>query len=304
MTDQAQEYIRRQPGDMITAEDWNGLQAKIRADITGQIETAKQEIKKSGVERADNADKFDNKTPKHWTDELDQRYAPKVHDHEGMAGYRRYFKHMQANQSVVLEHNLGRMPLVDVYELLPVGPQLEPAINDKFYLYYHHEERDRDALFTRDRATKRWAWGTPIEQVLQEHQVQWEDDDSLGDVVNDLLDAFFNTPNTDEMDHRTSPWINDHRGDLIRDLKQRDEWPDIRWMFRPFKVVVGYELFEQNQGALSAIDITHLSYNTLALTTPGSLGMQRIPPGRNRDGGDGAFGDNREFVDLMILLRS
>ncbi|HVF99136.1 MAG TPA: hypothetical protein VND68_04810 [Chloroflexia bacterium] len=301
------EYIHRDPGELITAEDWNGIQTAVQADIVAKLEAAKQEIKRTGVSRADNADKFDNKTPKDLTDDLDKRYAYRVHDHEGQSSYRRYIKRLEVGQTVVLEHKLGRFPLVDVYELLPVAPHLKAAdgtpapINDRFYLYYGHEERDRDALFTRDRGTKRWAWGTPIEQVLRENKVEWEDDDSLGDVINDLLDAFFNTPDADEIEHGTSAWINDHRKELISTLKLQNEWPDIYWTLRPFKLIAGYPLAASNGGGL--VDVTHLSYDTLAIIAPGEFGKAKRAPSPARP--PEVIEDvEREFLDLMILLRS
>lgn len=291
-------YEDFQPGDLVEAERMNSMQDKIKTDIQNQVSSAKDEIRETGVERADNADQFDNRTPKEWTDELDERYAPKVHDHEGQTVYRRYFKRMRADQTVVLEHELDRLPLVDVYQLLPVPPEDAEgnAQESVFYLYYHHEERDRDVLFTEDRGMVRWPWGTPLEQMLYEYGVEWEDDDSLGDVVNDFLDAFFKPPVVDHMEHRTSVWINEHRESIISDLKRRDEWPDIRWVVRPHKLVVGLPMSTVSDAGdgtgdgitiTPAVNVAHLSYDTLAVMAAGNLG------------GD----ENGNAIDLMILLR-
>jgi hypothetical protein len=299
MTNTNEFFERYEPGQLIEAGRMNAMQAKIKQEIDKKIAAAKDEIKKTGVERADNADKFDNKTPLAWTNELDQRYAPKVHDHEGLASYRRYFKRLEANQIVVLEHKLGRFPLVDIYDLLSIDMRVianEPRIPEKFYVYYHHEERDRDVLYTRDRGATRWPWGTPIEQLLLENQVQWEDDDSLGDVVNDLFDAFFKPPFVDHMEHRTSKWIDDHRESLIGDLKKRDEWPDIRWVVRPHKgegrlvVPLPAAPVPDNreipiQPTIYYPEVEHLSYDAL------SLKLANVRPAD-------------AIVDLMILLRS
>ena len=293
MTEERVPYIKRNPGDLVAAEDWNELQVKIQEDMQDQIEAAKEEITETGVERADNADKFDNKTPKGWTDDLDERYALKVHDHEELAAYRRYYKQMEPDDTIVLEHELGRFPLVDVYELqsiLPAPTEGDP-IDEKFYLYYHHEERDRDVLYTRDRGRVRWPWGASLEQLLLEYQVEWEDDDSLGDVVNDFLDAFF-APPTDHITHLTSLWIDDKRDRTIEELKRRDEWPDVRWAVRPQRLVAGSPLPVIGptpapgavvQMASPVVNIHHLSYDTLEVNTAADLG---------RD------------IDLMILLRS
>src|SRR5687768_3703309 len=52
MSDQPQPYIARNPGDLISAEDWNDLQKKIRADIAKQVKDARDLITKEGVSRA------------------------------------------------------------------------------------------------------------------------------------------------------------------------------------------------------------------------------------------------------------
>lgn len=285
-------FIKHEAGGPITAEDSNAMQVQIKEYVENEIESAKTEIREGSVKQAENAEKFADKTPKNWTDELDQRYAPKVHDHEELAGYRRYFKRLKVDQKVVLEHQLGRFPLVDVYELLPVSSVGANATDQKstFYLYYHHEERDRDVLFTEDRGMKRWPWGIPLEKILQEYHVQWDDDDTLGDVVNDFLDAFFKPPEVDHMEHRTSIWINDHRKEIISDLKSHDEWPDIRWVVKPHKLIVGRVPGNANipSEALWWIDVVHLSYDALEVAVTGTDAPGQQPP----------------LVDLMILLRS
>lgn len=302
MVSETTPYISRNPGDLVTAEDWNEVQVKIKEDIEDKIEAAKEEIKETGVDQAGNADKFDNKTPKNWTDELDQRYAPKVHDHEGLAAYRRYFKRLRANDTVVLEHKLGRFPLAEVYELLPIAPTVATGtpITEKFYLYYHHEERDRDVLFTEDRGVVRWPWGTPLKQLLDEYQVKWEDDDSLGDVINDFLEAFFKPPAVDHIEHKTSKWIDEYRKSLIGELKTRDEWPDICWVVRPSKLIVGSPLSaisgtgadKTSVGTVTPlVNVAHLSYDTLAVTAAADLGTD-------------AASNPVTTIDLMILLRS
>lgn len=202
---------------------------------------------------------------------------------------KRYFKRLRAGQAVVLEHELGGLPLVDVYELLSIAPTVPSGtpITEKFYLYYHHEERDRDLLYTEDRSLERWPWGIPLEQMLPEYQVEWDDDDSLGDVVNDFLDAFFKPPAVDHIEHKTSRWIGDHRESIISDLKRRDEWKDIRWAFRPEKLVVGH-VHPFPEPGFHLLNVQHLTYDTLAVIFP----TPPAPPGPPPQ------------IDLMILLRS
>src|SRR5439155_17648833 len=92
-------------------------------DIAAEIEAAKDDIvHTTGVDKAKDSDEFDGKTAKEWTDELDERYALKAHDHEGQSVWRRYIKQFtpQVNEAL-LEHKLGRFPIVDTYELLTVA---------------------------------------------------------------------------------------------------------------------------------------------------------------------------------------
>ncbi len=135
----------------------------------------------------------------------------------------------------------------------------------------------------------RWPWGTPFEQLLDEYQVEWEDDDSLGDVVNDFLDAFFKPPTVDHLEHKTSKWIDDHRESLIGGLKKRNEWPDIRWVVRPEKLIVGHfhPFGAPEPPAFHFHNFHHVSYDALAVIYP-------QPPA----------GASPQPIDLMILLRS
>lgn len=313
-----QPYIRREPGDLITAEDWNAMQERIQEDMETRGEALRTRITQEGVSRADNAEQFDKRTPKEWVERLDERYSLKIHDHEGRAVYRRYFKRIRPGQTVVLNHQLGRFPLVDVYELLEVlNTQPWAPLNllekeerekmeeirkelvvtgggappTKFYLYYHHEERERDRLFTEDRGMVRAPWGIPFEAMLDEYDVEWEDDDTLGDVYNDFLQAFFKPPWVDPMEYAVSPWINERRRMKIAELKVNDEWDDIRWVMRPVSLLYGRLPGDQEvPGDVPWwLDVAQLSYDAIAL---------RLLTGRQQ------INLRVTNVDLMILLRS
>jgi hypothetical protein len=54
-------YITRNPGDLITAEDWNEMQRKIKEDIAAQVRDAIDKIDK--VPNADNAAKLETRLP-------------------------------------------------------------------------------------------------------------------------------------------------------------------------------------------------------------------------------------------------
>jgi hypothetical protein len=285
MSKEASAYIPRNPGDQITANDWNGVQVEIKKDIAAQVEKGKAEVKQEGVSKAENADKFDNKTPKNYADESDQKYAPKGHDHEGKDVYKRYFKRLEINQTVILNHSLGRFPIVDLYELLPIPLNLTTGpVTTAFYLYYGRIESDSDKLYTKDRGGERSPWGTPFEQVLNEYGINPEDKHTLNDVLNDFLQRFFDSRYVDDgIDYKNSKWIDEHKGTTVGDLRRQGEWNDIRWVVRPQKIGFG-PIPPETAPALATdgtakaagprtVTVDHLSYNRLALTAKGEINL-------------------------------
>lgn len=271
-------YIPHNPGDLITSEDWNDVQKRIKEDIDSKIGVAKEAIKKSGVERANNADKFDNKTPKAWTDELDQRYAPKVHDHEGMAAYRRFIKEFTSEvDKVLLKHDLGRFPLVDVYELVPVTAKAD-FTDCKLLFYYGHADAEDFGLWVKV-YRDRMPMGIPFEQLLAELGVEYEDDDTIEDVLNDMWNAFMRDPN-DEIKHCTTPWVDECCGQrrTVGDLKKANQWPDLYVAIKSKKCGKGTD------NTNCQVEVTQVNYDTLLLEAP--------------------LGANSQPLDLMILLRS
>jgi hypothetical protein len=305
MTAQPAPYIPHDPGDLITAEDWNQMQVKIKEDIAGQIEDAKEDITHTGVDRADNADKFDQKTPKAWVDELDKRYALQGHDHEGITAYRRFIKEFTpATRSVLLHHKLGRFPLVDVYELLPVVGKagVDGYMDCKLLFYYSPADADDYGLWVtvyRDRVPL----GLPFERVLTELQVQYEDDDTIEDVLNDMWATFMKDPN-DKLKFCTAPWIDDccERHRTVKDLKVADQWNDLYLAIKPRKLgfggpgiartVPGTNTPDPAQTlATNAVEVTHLSYDTALVEVD-------FPTGNNRQV------NVKDPLDLMFLMRS
>ena len=135
-------YIPHGPGDLITAEDWNEVQVLIKEDIAsqvGEVETALEEFKEAPVD----ADTFGGKAPEEWKEDLDKRYAPLDHSHDGVRRYQRYFLELETKLSItlndgtaltilqpaVIEHGMGRHPVIQVYELLdlPIAtPRIRP----------------------------------------------------------------------------------------------------------------------------------------------------------------------------------
>lgn len=330
MQNQTTPYITRNPGDLLAAGDWNQLQLDIKDDIQAAKEAAKEEIREEGVNLAGNSEKFDNKSSTEWVSQLDERYAQKIHDHEEIAGYRRYIKRFTEDDDVVLlDHGLGRFPLVDVYEL----KELIGLTNDKkiltecpelgldtckLFVYYGHREAERYGLMGNIHR-KKIKIGVPLEIFLTELSVDYEDDDTLGDVLNDMLDAFMEDPN-DEITHCRSDWIEESVKDRrkVEELKQADEWPDIKVALLPVQVrgakartKMTLELSEMDLPSVDVeiirrVEVAHVNYETTAIFVEDT---QIIVPDNNLSNEQKEqirqkASDNMKPLDLMILLRS
>ncbi|WP_305044234.1 hypothetical protein [Geoalkalibacter sp.] len=249
MSNDCTPYVPVNPGDLITAENWNDMQCKVQEDIAAKAAAAKEEIIKEGVSRADNADKFDGKSATEWTETLDQRYAPKMHDHEEMAGYRRFIKRFTPElDKVLLHHKLGRFPLVDIYRLESIGSIQDeknkgalPAEFQKCKLlfYYGHADAEKYGL-QRQVFREKVRIGIPFRILLAELNVEYDDDDPIEDVLNDMWDAFMHDPN-DELEHCQSPWVRECCGQrrTVAELKKGDQWNDLYVAMVPVRVLVG-----------------------------------------------------------------
>ena len=271
-------YIEAQPGELITAQAWNEVQVDVKKDIAEEIAAAKDDIvHNTGVDKAKDADEFDGKTAKEWTDELDQRYAQKAHDHEGQSVWRRYIKQFtpQVNEAL-LEHKLGRFPIVDTYELLTVGTIGNTQC--KILLFNGHADTDAlDLRVTvyRDRALR----GIPFEHFAAEVGLEYTDDSSIADVIDDFWTAFMNDPN-DEIEHCQTSWIDDccEKNRTVGELKKSGDWDDLYIALNPHKCAL-------DANSPCRVEASHVNYETLYLKA------------------DFASTDSNQPLDLMLLLR-
>jgi hypothetical protein len=291
---ETQPYVSRSPGDPVTAEDWNDVQVQVKGDIAAQIAAAKADIVKTGVDHAGDADKFFHRSDTQWLAELDKRYAMIGHQHEGPYAYRRYLKHFSTDpglDEVLLEHNLGAFPLIDIYELAPVTNGTNGTGDAKLFFYYGHADEEKYGLSVRV-GRDRVRLGLHFERVLAELRVEYTDDSSIGDVVNDMWDALRRDPN-DELPHGQSAWIDECCGEArtVAELKRTQQWDDLYLAIKPRKVTLLHGSGTP-QGALPfTAQSMHVDYDTIWLQLTG-LGQ------------DDPAGGVRNEVDLMILLRS
>lgn len=283
MTDYLNEtpWIEVNGGQLVTANLYNETQQRARAEIKQMAAQLEGEIQKVEGE-LDNVDaaRFGGKTPQEWGDE----FAAKVHDHEGQSVYRRYIKHFEGEEDeALLTHNLGRYPLVDVYQLDDV---VAPGVNDRFngckILFYGKTDADQLKLRTkvyRDSVDL----GVSLEEMLKELGVPYEDDDYIEDVLKEMWDALRKDPN-DEVSHCTTAWVEEccERHRTVKELREGGPWDDLSIAMRPRKT--GRDADTDTYKVI----VAQVNYNTLHI---------RVDEGNNT-------GKLTKPVDLMFLLRA
>jgi hypothetical protein len=325
MPDDQQPYIPHAPGDVFTAEDWNTLQTAIKEDIRKNIEAAKDEIRKSGVDHAGDSDKFAKMTDSDWERVLDERYAAKSHEHEGPSVYRRYIKRFRQKPgmgTVFLNHGMGRFPLVDVYILDPVTNGAEGTGDCRLLFYYTHEDVETYGLRL-DYPQGSKQIGVPFEQILRELEVPYDDDAQIANLVNEMWDALQKDPN-DEIPHCTTKWIDDCCAEnrSVAELKRAQQWDDFFLALKPVKcglacgdhlvqaqaqsrpqVLERYakEDAEKNADTSREIKDRGTPQELPAPSRPFQVEIQHVD--YQTLFLQAAFGGDEEEVDLMILLR-
>lgn len=304
MTDQTEQqaYITVKPGDLITAEDLNEIQKRMRTDLAANAAADDKNVAdlKTLIANVD-APKFGGKTPDDWTDDLDKRYIRRD-DPQAAGQYRRYFKQLnrkvvggdgtQSIEPAVIKHHLCRYPLVEVYDLAPlfsISPdpdtdqQKKLGLPDNWksikFLVYYASKRDpiSDLLFTE--SDDRYYWGDPIQLLLEQFGVKPAMSQAFDDLLNDLWGKMFDPGNEqDEFDRDsfgnspyTQNWI-DKNNMSVGDLVKGGQWDNLRLAIRPRLLATGGIVLPPNndnqpQSAPSA-EVYHLSQNELEIRVP------------------------------------
>ena len=234
-------YISRNPGDMITAGDWNNMQVDVKEDIASQIQTAIGNIQ--SVPHADNADKLGGQTPDQLTQSIlkqAEEILPK------RTGYLRSFNRLLIGKEKIIKHGLKAMPLCDVYELdyfpaICSDEENQLAAQWVNLFLYHTSERTikytppapANKVTAVIEASDQIPFRVPFADMLTYYNVEITDTKSLDDLVNDFWTAFWGDPNDkfdpDQIGH--SPWFkkccDDSRN--VKELKDRGDWDDL-WL--------------------------------------------------------------------------
>ncbi len=283
MATQPTPYVPRDPGDLITAGDWNEVQVDVKKDIADQVKTAVDQIKKVKVEQAGDADTLGGKTPQQIEDEITNRIFEKL---PARTGYRMLFKRLKTQEEKVIKHGLKAFPLVDVYQLdyfkvvcaKGETKEEETPAQVNFYLYHTSERRIRvpgTPTVTVDiEPPDTQPYRIPFADMLALYKVSYTDTTTLDDLETDFWTAFFADPN-DQFDpdqYCHSPWFEKCCGEQrsVKQLKDRGDWDDIWLKMEPTKTAIYLKPkppeITGTPGALSLIQVAHHDFDTLGLT--------------------------------------
>jgi len=288
-----EEYIKRNPGDLVTSEDWNEVQEMIKKDIAdqvGRVETDLNEFKEEPVD----AEKFGDNTPEEWTKEFDDRYVQHAELEAGWGEYRRYFKQIDLElaggsfEPAIIKHNLHRYPVVNIFELAKIEYETTsgdtPAV--KFLVYYAgHRDPVAENLMTRGEDDVHW--GDPFDLFLEQFGMSPNPTQLFDDVLNDLWGHMFDPGLGQDHFKRESYGHSTYIQTEILDKDKTVEklagsgvWDDLRMAIRPQMIPVGPPLVANTDtSSYHTVQVFHLSQDILEIRVPSAM-------------------------DLMILLRT
>ena len=320
MSESTAPYVERSPGDLLTAEDWNTVQTKIHEDIRAQSQAAADSV--THVANADDSASLEGKDLDALTDEIVKRVRD---DLRGQTGYQQLFKVLHGGDVTVIEHNLGTMPLVDLYKLeyFQVVCREDDETRLAYANFYLHNAEERRVRVTDESGTRVSVdiqpqdgpeLGIPFADMLTRYDVGYTETTSLDDLVTEFWQAFFSDPNDrfDDDQYCYSPWFERccKEQQPVRRLKQNGDWDDMIFQFRPRKSV-NYPTAVPAIGGGKDGDLTlfarpantfvqHLDNNRTAVWFLGSS--------VHDDGEEGAvdYIGTQEFEDelkLMVLLK-
>jgi len=252
-------YIGRAPGDLVTAEDWNGVQAMIYDDIRTTSQEAADSV--THVATADDSAHLEGQDVDELTAEITRRVLDEV---RGRSGYQQLFKILKRDEFSEIEHGLGTPPLVDVYKLeyFEVVCREDEETRAAFATFYLHHSSERRIRVTDENGNRRSIdiqpkdffssleppagvdfpdLGIPFADMLTRYGVEYTDSSTLDDLETEFWKAFFRDPNDQFGDDQYchSPWFERccKNDTTVEELKASGDWNDMIFQMRPWKTV-------------------------------------------------------------------
>lgn len=275
-------YVSANPGDLITAQLFNGLQMQIKEDIAKQIQQALAALK--SVDQAGDAGKLGGKTSKELEDEIIQKALAIL---PTRTGYRMIFKRLKAGEEKFIEHKLAAIPLSNFLQLdyFPVvcGGQHDDEPTDglvNFYLFQSGEKKfkttaDKKKTVEIQRTDGTPSFKIPFEAMLDLFKVKYPDKQNLGDLVDDFWEAVWKEPNNDEFEQEqycNSPWFAQCCGErrTVGQLKSGGDWPNLFFQMRPRMTInlpeaLGTGGIPPTFGAPPHLQVVHYDFNTMGI---------------------------------------
>jgi hypothetical protein len=334
MPTEIEPYVTANPGDLITAEMWNQMQAKIRTDITTTVEREIEKI--HDVDHAGDAAKLDGKTPRDLADEIVERALREMRE---KSGYRSIYTVLKAGDLRTIEHKLGLAPLVDLYRLeyFPVIYREDDETHlswATFYLRHSSEPRIRfsppgpaaKAVSVELEGPSNPAFKVKLADLLERYRVEYDDDDSLDGLETAFWEAFLASPNEGFIDDQYghSPWFERccKQRMTVRQLKDAREWEHLWLQMMPVKQA----LFLPSSGNAFGppgtnetipgpvvVDVFHTDFDTTAFklrdTPDVTYSEERVWRDRLKLDGSPlppiaeAFPDSANELKVMVLLK-
>jgi len=237
-----------EPGDLITAQLFNGLQDKIKKDTAEEIDKAIKALHK--VDQSGDSDKLGGST----SDELEERILKRaLQEIPKRTGYKRIFKRLEKKgEPEIVWHGLGNFPVVDVYQLdyFKVVCGDDEDKEDQFvnfYLYHSDETELRSAadktkkIIIESSSEGQFVYKIKWVDMLKDLGVTYTQTQSLGDVVTEFWQALFRKPNDkfDPDQYCNSPWFEKCCGEnrSMAQIEQRDNLDELWFQMRPRKTI-------------------------------------------------------------------
>jgi hypothetical protein len=237
-------YIPQNPGDLITAENWNEMQVDIKQDIASQITTAIAGIK--SVSHADDAHTLDGQDTKALTDSI-LKQAEEILPQR--TGYFRSFNRLKTGTEKIIKHGLKSFPLADIYILDYFPAVCSTGDNDatpmwvNFFLYHSSERtitvKGTPPIKVPIEPSDVQPFRVLFSDMLALYKVQYTDTSTLDELETEFWKAFW--ASNDEFDsdqYCHSPWFEKCCGEKrsVRQLKDQGAWDDIWFKMVPTKI--------------------------------------------------------------------